>query len=90
MSLTPTDITPGVIVTNGRGRFKLIGTVRTFGPAHVAHGTDAYVDAYGKMQRGGEGTTLVASIIRNATRLATPEERAEVVRCLNPKGIDHA
>ena len=87
-TLTPADITPGVVVTNGRGRFRLIVSTLTYSDAVIATYEDAYVDKQGKMQSAEDGACLVASVIQQFVRLATPGERADVIRCLNPKGIE--
>lgn len=86
MTLTPTDITPGVIVTNGKGRFRLVFKVVklvTWWDVYYHH---CVTTPEGAMVRRGDGLSGMRATLRWSTRLATPEERAEVVRCLNPKG----
>lgn len=91
MSLTPTDITPGVVVTNGKGRFRLVTRMREKRAGVIYLGT--YVNTNGRMFQSPNWSHPgyfcdLTGILLWSTRLATPEERAEVVKCLNPKGIE--
>ena len=90
-ALTPADITPGVVVTNGKGRFRMVTEVLERGT--IAHFHPAYVNSWGKMASLAKvgGTALrctFTSLLLWSTRLATPGERVDVIHCLNLKGIE--
>jgi hypothetical protein len=91
-ALTPADIVPGVVVTNGRGRYRLVTEVVAYDTYSVAYYVGAYANTKGKMMPSPRWTDDmrcgVPSIARWSTRLATPGERADVVRALNPKGTE--
>ena len=92
MTLTPTDITEGAVVTNGRGRFRLVTRIRQLFESWDAYYAGTYVNTKGQMRSSPKWSVAdhcdVSTLAKWSTRLATPEERAEVVLCLNPKGIE--
>ena len=91
-ALIPADITPGAVVTNGRGRYRLVTEVVAYDTYSVAYYVGAYTNTKGKMMPSPRWTEDmrcdVSRLARWSTRLATPGERADVIRTLNPKGIE--
>jgi hypothetical protein len=91
-ALTPADITPGVVVTNGKGRFRMVTEVHHYDTYARAHYAATYTNAKGLMKPAALWTLDVMCDVSHlllwSTRLATPTERADVIRCLNPKGIE--
>lgn len=88
-ALTPADIQPGVVVTNGKGRYRLVTRTDKLGTWTDVHYQPAYANAKGQMRRSPQiGQVGLASFLTWSARLATPGERADVIRTLNPKGIE--
>jgi hypothetical protein len=87
-ALTPDDIAPGVVITNGRGRYRMVTNFEKVGAWSGFRYDGAYVNTRGKMKPAAPGFSGMQSLLAWSTRLATPGERADVIRTLNPKGIE--
>jgi len=85
-------LAPGVVVTNGRGRFRLVAEIHHYDTYARTRYAATYINAKGKMKPSALWTLDVmcdlSHLLTWSTRLATPGERADVIRTLNPKGIE--
>ncbi len=83
--MTPADILPNHIYTNGRGRFRLVTKIRNVGAWQDADYRAAYLNAEGTMKQTMNGITCCSpyALAMWATREAT-EAEAQAVRAVLP------